>query len=373
MTLSLRRATVEDAAAFARILGDPAVYPNLMQLPYTNEQIWRARLAESTAPGKGDLMLVAERVVDGKPEVVGSAGLHPLSPLPRLRHAAMLGISVAREAQGQGVGTALMQALCDFADRWMQVLRIELDVYTDNAAALALYRKFGFEIEITQRGYALRDGRYVDSYGMGRLHPNPPAAAAPTVQPTRERTPPAAVQRGTGSGSWTLRAFEATDAEAVAALTTRHGVVEDLTHTPWAPGEFVRERLAKPPRDCALVALTQGRVIGYASLALQAGVRRRHAADLELCVAPEWQRLGVGSALLSALLEWADGWAALLRIELDVQAANTAALALLRNFGFESEGLRRAALLREGRFVDLHSMARLHPCPPMVGAPPGVA
>ena len=45
----------------------------------------------------------------------------------------MIGISVAPEAQGQGVGTALMQAMCDYADRWMGVLRIELTVYVDNA------------------------------------------------------------------------------------------------------------------------------------------------------------------------------------------------------------------------------------------------
>ena len=70
-----------------------------------------------------------------------------------------------------------MQALCDYADRWMGVLRIELTVYVDNAAAIALYRKFGFETEGRHRGYALRDGRYVDALAMARLHPNPPAAA----------------------------------------------------------------------------------------------------------------------------------------------------------------------------------------------------
>ena len=369
MTLTLRRATVEDAAAFARILGDPAVYPNLMQVPYTNEQIWRTRLAESTAPGKGDLMLVAERIVHGQVEVLGSAGLHPVSPLPRLRHAAMIGISVAREAQRQGVGSALMQALCDFADRWMQVLRIELEVYTDNAAALALYRKFGFEIEATQRGYALRDGVYVDSHSMGRLHPNPPAAPAPKVQPPRAAPASAVVQRGTASGSWSIRGGEAADAEAVAALMTRRGVVEDMLHTPWAPGDLVREKLAKPPPDCSLVALTQGHVIGHASLTARPALRRRHAAGLSICVAPEWQRQGVGRALLAALLDWADAWAGLLRIEIEVPAQSVAATALLGKFGFEHEGLRRAALLREGEFVDTHSMARLHPRPPMAAAP----
>ena len=77
-------------------------------------------------------------------------------------------------AARQGVGTALMAALCEYADRWAGVLRLELNVYTDNLPAIALYRKFGFEVEGTHRGYALRDGVYVDSYSMARWHPNPP-------------------------------------------------------------------------------------------------------------------------------------------------------------------------------------------------------
>ena len=169
--LTIRRAGPGDAAAFARILGDPEVLPQLMQLPYTSEAIWRTRLADNDTPGRIDLQLVAER----GGVVVGSAGLHPVGPATRRRHAMMLGISVAREAQGQGVGKALMQALCDYADRWAQVLRLELDVYADNARAIALYRQFGFEIEGRHPGYALRDGEYVESISMGRLHPNPPS------------------------------------------------------------------------------------------------------------------------------------------------------------------------------------------------------
>ena len=85
-----------------------------------------------------------------------------------------LGVSVAREAQGQGVGTALMSALCDYADNWLGTLRIELTVYADNAVALRLYRKFGFQIEGTFRGYAMRDGVFVDALAMARFHPSPP-------------------------------------------------------------------------------------------------------------------------------------------------------------------------------------------------------
>ena len=95
-------------------------------------------------------------------------------------HVVAIGLSVVADAQRQGVGTALMQALCDYADRWMGVLRIELTVYVDNVDAIALYRKFGFETEGRHRGYALRDGRYVDAFAMARLHPDPPAASLST-------------------------------------------------------------------------------------------------------------------------------------------------------------------------------------------------
>ena len=173
--ITLRRATGDDAAAFARIMGDPAVYPGLMQLPYPSEERLRAFLSELQQPGKADVLLLAER----GGEVVGSAGLHPANPSLRRRHAMFLGISVVKEAQGQGVGTALMQALCDYADRWAHVLRLELTVFADNAVAIALYRKFGFELEGTHRAYALRDGVYADALAMARLHPRPPALPSP--------------------------------------------------------------------------------------------------------------------------------------------------------------------------------------------------
>ena len=39
----------------------------------------------------------------------------------------------------------------------------------DNAAAIALYEKFGFEVEGTHRRLAFRDGEYVAVYSMARL------------------------------------------------------------------------------------------------------------------------------------------------------------------------------------------------------------
>ena len=172
--ITVRRGTTRDAAAMARIMAEPGVLANLMQLPYTSEELWAARLAENAVPGRLDLPLVAE--LGG--EVVGSCGLHPAGPAVRRRHVMMLGISVASAAQGRGVGSALMAAMCNYADCWLGMLRLELTVYADNEAAIRLYRKFGFEVEGLHRGYAMRDGVYVDAIAMARIHPNPPGISA---------------------------------------------------------------------------------------------------------------------------------------------------------------------------------------------------
>jgi L-phenylalanine/L-methionine N-acetyltransferase len=172
MSLTIRRATVNDAASYARIMGDPRVFPTLLQMPYGDEELWRSRLQSSAPAGSGHVPLVAEE--EGR--VIGIGGLHPAGS-ERRRHVAVLGMAVAPEAWGRGVGTALMQALCDHADNWSGVLRIELGVFTDNEAAIRLYRKFGFEMEGRRRGDALRDGRYVDTFAMARWHPSPPGRA----------------------------------------------------------------------------------------------------------------------------------------------------------------------------------------------------
>ena len=99
--------------------------------------------------------------------IVGSAALDRHQG--RRGHAATLGMGVHDDWVGRGIGTALMGALVDTADRWLGLRRLELTAYTDNHPALALYRRFGFVIEGTHRAFALRAGRYVDAHAMARL------------------------------------------------------------------------------------------------------------------------------------------------------------------------------------------------------------
>lgn len=70
---------------------------------------------------------------------------------------------------GRGIGTALISELVDMADNWLDIRRLELNVYTDNSVAIRLYEKFGFRREGVFVGYAYREGAYVDSLAMARL------------------------------------------------------------------------------------------------------------------------------------------------------------------------------------------------------------
>ena len=161
----IRRAEVRDAEAMLAIYAGPKVIAGTLQLPYPSVELWRKRLTEVSS---SDYSLVA--TVDS--DIVGNLGLHGAGKSPRRRHVGSIGTSVRDDRQGRGVGTALMRAAIELADGWLNYQRLELSVYADNLAALALYRKFGFVIEGTCRAYAFRDGRYVDSYAMARLHPS---------------------------------------------------------------------------------------------------------------------------------------------------------------------------------------------------------
>ena len=136
LKISIRRAEPNDAAGYCELMRNEDVFAGLLQLPYPTETAWRERLTSKS--NEGDILLVA---VD-KGEVIGQISLFGNTQMRR-RHAAIFGLSVIGHAQGKGVGSALMKAMIDYADRWTTFLRIELTVYADNASAIALYKKFG--------------------------------------------------------------------------------------------------------------------------------------------------------------------------------------------------------------------------------------
>jgi putative acetyltransferase len=163
----IRGAETEDLAAIVAFGNQRSVAAGTLGLLYQT-------LADGQERFRFDAthrMLVAE--VEG--QVAGSIGL--VLYRHRRAHVGSIGMSVAEEFQGRGVGTARMAAMIDLADNWYNLRRLELEVYTDNDVAIRLYKRFGFEIEGTHRSYAYREGAYVDAYSMARLRNEPPVVA----------------------------------------------------------------------------------------------------------------------------------------------------------------------------------------------------
>ena len=146
-TIRLERYSERHVEGLTALYNDPAVARQVLQMPYQSVEQRRKRLHDSA---DDDRLLILVALHQG--DVIGSASLEQH---PRIRRSHS--------------GSRLLGELLDIADNWMNLRRVELTVYTDNAPALALYRKFGFETEGEMRDYAVRDGRFVDVYSMARL------------------------------------------------------------------------------------------------------------------------------------------------------------------------------------------------------------
>ena len=100
-------------------------------------------------------------------KIIGSLGVD--TPIfERLSHRGELGISVLKECWGQGVGSALLEAMLSWIHACPTGLRkIDLTVRADNERAIALYRKFGFTEEGRLSRLVMIDNTFYDGITMG--------------------------------------------------------------------------------------------------------------------------------------------------------------------------------------------------------------
>ncbi|NLS20779.1 GNAT family N-acetyltransferase [Rhizobium sp. P40RR-XXII] len=158
--IEIRATRPSDAEAIAAIANLPGFRAGTLRLPFQSLEETRGWLEK---PAPDSTRLVAE--VNG--QVVGNAGLNRLAG--RRIHTGNIGMGVHDDFTGCGIGSALLGALVDTADNWLAIKRLELSVYVDNAPAIRLYEKFGFETEGRLRAFAFRNSEYVDAFTMARL------------------------------------------------------------------------------------------------------------------------------------------------------------------------------------------------------------
>lgn len=161
--LVLRTPESRDIDALWAIMNRPAVQWGTGRMPRTPRSWIEARVPATDPNVHSVVADLGDGVAIGWATVVRGTD--------RRAHVGDLSITVHDAFHGKGIGTALMASLVDTADNWLGLRRLSLGVNPDNARAIALYRRFGFEDEGRLRGDLLRDGVLIDTLIMGRLRP----------------------------------------------------------------------------------------------------------------------------------------------------------------------------------------------------------
>jgi len=108
-----------------------------------------------------------------------------------------------------------------------------------------------------------------------------------------------------------------------------------------------------------LVAEIGGAPVGHALLEPMTLIALSHIFSLTIVVHPGNLGRGIGSALMTALMEWAESHPRAEKVELRVRATNARAIALYQRFGFVEEGrFERRIRLPDGSYIADLSMAR---------------
>lgn len=158
--VNIRKARPEDAEnilSLLKIIGGET--DNLTfgaaGIPFSVQQ--EAEYLEGLADSKTDLYLVAE--ADG--ELCGTACYSQMKRR-HMSHRGEISIALRKSVWGCHVSTRLMERILDFAENECRAEIVSLKVRSDNARAIALYKKFGFETVGTFPGFMKIDGKLAD-------------------------------------------------------------------------------------------------------------------------------------------------------------------------------------------------------------------
>jgi RimJ/RimL family protein N-acetyltransferase len=160
---------------------------------------------------------------------------------------------------------------------------------------------------------------------------------------------------------FSIRPVEVRDAMALQRICTQDHVFPFMVFLPSMRVEAMENRIKNlQQNEYEYVAEYNGEVVGFVGLAQRNG-RRSHVGDLFIGVDSAYHSKGIGKALLTKIIDLADNWLLLERVELGVLETNPGAQALYEKLGFRVEGVKKGNLKANGRFVDEIMMSRFRP------------
>ena len=101
------------------------------------------------------------------------------------------------------------------------------------------------------------------------------------------------------------------------------------------------------------------KVVGYVRLKQGEG-KGSHVGEISIvAVHPDYQRKGVGLALMNSIIDAAEDSLRLTRLRLTVHEDNEIAIHLYQKFGFKIEGRESKAIYKDGKYMDILIMGRI--------------
>ncbi len=351
-SLEIRPLEPADAMAVYEIVADPSVARALDGTPLDSPHAFVERfVASCEQPGAERLGAFEDDVLVGSLEIARASRARAL-------HAAQLTLAVSAREQRRGIGEALLAAGLDACDRWLHLIRLDVEVLASAEGALRLFARHGFAIEVRRRAALLVDGALADTVVMGRIRPGftqaeGALAPRPPLPPRARRVPE----------SLTFRSARPEDAAALSRFSQDPSVLFGSTQVPTNSVAYWRRRLTGWAGSGAftMVAEVDGQVIGCGNINGHELLRRRHAVWLGIGVIAPFQGMGIGDRMMVELLEHAEGRLGAERIELQVYVDNDRAIRMYEKLAFVREGVLRADVWRDGGYADSLVMARLHP------------
>ena len=151
------------------------------------------------------------------------------------------------------------------------------------------------------------------------------------------------------------------DLEAVHEILTSPHVLAGSMRLPRAALARSRERLEAAPGTYQLVAESEGQVVGFGELITHPEEpRQSHVGEINMVATrAEWRGRGVGRTLVGEIVELADDWLKLERLQLIVFTDNAPAIGLYGSFGFKLEGTMPRLGFGAGEWMDAHMLGRL--------------
>lgn len=157
-----------------------------------------------------------------------------------------------------------------------------------------------------------------------------------------------------------IRPTQVSDAKALCEIYSQPIAQSETLQLPQPSVAYWEERLSNLPAGVySYVAEVDGQVVGNIGFEHRQRPRKLHTATFGIGVHDNYHGMGIGSKLIKTVLELADNWLQIKRIEIDVNADNDRAIQCYKNHSFEIEGEAKNASFRNGEFINTYYMARV--------------